>query len=230
MHSGFFFCARPLAQCVKIIPQSIPYPFWDLITNLHKAVPAWASLVPDWMPVQRILTLLGQLCSRTSARVSWGKTLCEPRSKFSDLIIKRPITSLKLFDCTTTLSDYIIKLADHSLERSFRFSFCCECSRQICRVGLLITTRWLNGIHGDTHGGTSARRAAKVAVVHLFGEPPLIWVLTVLVVGFSVAIEDLGGNILQIGKRGSSSFVVGNVELENLAISCGVPVILEGIR
>ena len=208
MQSGFFFCARPLAQCVKL-PQSIPYRAWDLFLNLHKAVPAWASLVPDWMIVQRNQTLSGQLCSRTSERVSWGKTLCGPLSKCSELILK---------------------LADLSPEPCVLFSFCFEYSRQICRVGLLITTRWLNGIHGDTHGGTRARRGAHVAVVHLFGDPPPFWVLTAAVVGFSVAIEDLGGNILQIGKRGSSSFVVGNVELENLAISCGVPVILEGIR
>ena len=154
-----------------------------------------------------------------------------------DLILKCSVRSfkrlhitLKLLDCIITLADPIIKLADLSREPCVLISFCCEYPRQICRVGLLITTRWLNGIHGDTHGGTSARRVAKVAVVHLFGEPPLRLKLTVSVVGFSVAIEDLGGNILQIGKRGSSSFVVGNVELENLAISCGVPVILEGIR
>ena len=189
----------------------------DCSTNLLPAVPAWACLVPDWISVYRILTLSFQLCSCTSERVSCRRLceqLCEPLCE-------------PLLKC----SDLILKLADLSPERSVRFSFCFEYSRQICNsVGLLITTRWLNGIHGDTHGGTRARRVAKVAVVHLFGELPPMWVHTVSVVGFSVAIEDLGGNILQIGKRGSSSFVVGNVELENLAISCGVPVILEGIR
>ena len=67
--------------------------------------------------------------------------------------------------------------------------------------------------------------------MNFFGGLYLLTLLTVTVALFTVAIKDLVRNSLQSANRlTSASFVVGNVELENLALSCGVLIVLEGIR